>query len=385
MHAKRFLHKLLGISIHEKRKQLLEEVLTVLVKLKQMSLTAVGRGFDNGTQERSGIQKMNRLLGNEYYQEKNKGIYGETCSYVVGMKQRPVLIVDWSKLPNVEACVLRASYASEGRAITIYEEVHESKRLGNHKVHVKFLEELKSLLPEVCCPIIVTDAGFKNPWFKAVLKLSWDYIGRVRGKTKYTDGKEYLPCEALHGKATETPAYLGEKKLSRKGSLGTHFYIVRQTLKGRICKDKKGKKSRDKDSINYGRSYREPWLLVSSLSGVMAAKKVSNIYKRRMTIEESFRDMKSSRYGLSMEENKTQKQARLIVWLMLAALACLWAWIVGYVAEKAGLHRQFQANTIRNRRVLSFFYLGCQVIRKNTKIPIDFRTIQFFNEETFYA
>ncbi len=48
---------------------------------------------------------------------------------------------------------------------------------------------------------------------------------------------------------------------------------------------------------------------------------------------------------------------------MLVALASLVSMLVGIAAEKAGLHRRYQANTIRHRRVLSFVYLGREVIR----------------------
>ena len=94
-----------------------------------------------------------------------------------------------------------------------------------------------------------------------------------------------------------------------------------------------------------------------------------------MTIEENFRDVKSVETGFSMNENKTIKAERLIIWLMLSALASLIAWMVGYTAEQLKLHYQFQANTCRNKRVLSFFYLGCQVIKKKMEIPIDFEKI----------
>jgi hypothetical protein len=48
----------------------------------------------------------------------------------------------------------------------------------------------------------------------------------------------------------------------------------------------------------------------------------------------AFRDAKSTEFGFSMNENKTIKADRYIVWLMLATLASLIAWIVGYAAEQ---------------------------------------------------
>ena len=83
-----------------------------------------------------------------------------------------------------------------------------------------------------------------------------------------------------------------------------------------------------------------------------------------MTIEGSFRDAKSTEFGFSLNENKTIKACRYTVWLIISTLAYIVAWVVGLTAKKAGLHYDFQANTYRHRRVLSFFYLGCQIIRK---------------------
>jgi len=40
------------------------------------------------------------------------------------------------------------------------------------------------------------------------------------------------------------------------------------------------------------------------------------------------------------------------------------SWLTGKVAELKNVHRQYQANTIKNRNVLSTFYLGCRVLNK---------------------
>jgi hypothetical protein len=115
------------------------------------------------------------------------------------------MIVDWSAIPNSrrstkqeEYQVLRASYAAEGRSMTLYEEVHPRSKLNNSSVHKNFLKHLNALLPEDCKPCIITDAGFKNPWFKAMLKLGWDYIGRIRGDVHFDDGKGFKPTASLH-------------------------------------------------------------------------------------------------------------------------------------------------------------------------------------------
>jgi len=45
------------------------------------------------------------------------------------------------------------------------------------------MTKLKMMLPKSCKPIIVTDAGFRIPWFQLVESLGWDFIGRVRNRT----------------------------------------------------------------------------------------------------------------------------------------------------------------------------------------------------------
>jgi hypothetical protein len=372
MHVGTFLHNLLAPVTHKSRCNVLTEIVNGIIRSKQLQLSAVGRSLDSPISERSGIRKVDRFLANKFWQTESKMIYGVFVKLLIGSKTRPLIIVDWTKLPNCKQYAIRAALAAEGRALTLYEEVHPKEEENSPVVHKYFLRKLKSMLPKGCNPIIVTDAGFKNPWFKEVQKLKWDYVGRIRGEghCKSEDDADFFPHKELHQKATEEPQYLGEKILTKKNSLNTHFYAVKYKNKGRKNLTKKGNSSKHKDSLSYSKSYREPWLLVSSLHGHGAAKKVVKIYYKRMTIEEAFRDMKSSRYGLGMDKNKTIKIERLTTWLLLNMITCFLAWFVGREAEKAKLHYQFQANSTKNRRVLSFFYLGCQIIKKTGKLLI---------------
>lgn len=79
----------------------------------------------------------------------------------------------------------------------------------------------------------------------------------------------------------------------------------------------------------------------------------------RMQIEEGFRDLKSTNVA-------TQHIYRLHVFFLIAVLACILAWIIGWVAEQNNLQRQYQANSTKNRRVLSLFYLGYRIILRET-------------------
>jgi hypothetical protein len=370
MHVKGFLHKILAPVIHKARVKVLSEIVTAAINTKKLTLTALGRGIDSSLQERSGIQKVNRLLGNKSLSADYVSIAKAVSILLIGNKRYPEIIVDWTKYPNSEDAVIRAALAVEGRALTLYEERHPIKKMGNKKVQKSFLKTLKQVIPAGCRAIIVTDAGFHNDWFKEVLKLDWDYVGRIRGMRKYRtpDSKRFISCGNLFKQATKKVKSLGKLVLTRKNPTESYFFIVKGKLKGRKALTKQGKVRRDKDSKAYSRAHREPWLLASSLTGRNAAKKVEHIYSRRMTIEEAFRDLKSVRYGFGLDESKTRIKGRRDILLLIAMLASLIAWLTGKAGEKMKLQYQFQSNSIKHRRVISLFYLGCQLVRK--KIPI---------------
>src|SRR5690606_36181930 len=106
-------------------------------------------------------------------------------------------------------------------------------------------------------------------------------------------------CTALYKLATSAPKYLGDMVLNKKNNIQTSFYIIKQRHKGRKHFLQDGNTSKERTSREYAHTNSKPWLLVSSLKGAFVAKKVVLIYKRRMAIEESFRDFKSSQYGFS--------------------------------------------------------------------------------------
>lgn len=372
MHISKILPKILLSSIHKTRIKTLEALLIGLIDCKELKLSSLGRALNND-KERYGIQRVNRFLGNVFFQKESLTVYKCIASFVIGIKH-PNILVDWSSLSNShyltkggEHCLLRASLAAEGRAITLYEEVHPKKLESNPKVHANFLKRLSCLLPSDCIPCIITDSGFKTPWFRAVNALGWDYIGRVAcGTSCYDDGNGFRSVKELFQLATQTPRFIGSYVLTKSNQLTTNFYLYKGKPKGRHkwTKTLPKKISKDKDTQKHGKAYREPLVLVSSLSGFQNAKNIINRYQSRMSIEENIRDTKSVKTGFSMNENHTIKPERYIVWFVLNALAGLIAWIVGFAAERQKLHFQFQANSYKTRRVLSFFYLGCRIIKR---------------------
>jgi hypothetical protein len=84
-----------------------------------------------------------------------------------------------------------------------------------------------------------------------------------------------------------------------------------------------------------------------------------------MQIEEAFRDTKSTRIGFSLSESLTRNLQRLEILLLIGALATFQTWLLGVLAELKQWHRQYQSNSNKKRRVLSIFFIGCQIAKEN--------------------
>lgn len=375
MHVRQFLHNLLLPVMHLKRLQTLILLVSAVLSEKKLSVTHLGRSMKNDAYEKSNIKRSDRFLSNKQLHKERASIYAAIIMILIGSQKRPRIIVDWSHVPNTTRYILRAALVGQGRALTLYEEVYPKKLENNPAVHKRFLNRLKTFLPAACLPIMVTDAGFGNPWFKAVSDLGWDYIGRVRGKKKVflKSDEMWRSYKEIGERATVDGEYLGQGELTKKNSLRAHFYLIKLPKKYRFRLNKLKKRSHYKKDIEHSKAANEPWLLVSSLAQARAS--VFRAYTSRMTIEEGFRDLKSSQYGFSFEQACSTKIKRIQILLMIAMLAATFAYLIGWLAEKNNWHLKFQAHSSKNRRILSLFYLGCRIIKKEFSIT----------SKTFYA
>ncbi len=159
----------------------------------------------------------------------------------------------------------------------------------------------------------------------------------------------------------------------------TNLYRIKNISKGRKSLNLNKQRKNDTQSKKHSKSAKEAWVLATSLphNKHSSAKRVVNIFKNRMQIEEGFRDLKSSKYGFSFEEAFSKSIKRIEVLLLIAMLAALIAWLVGYIGESKGLQYQFQANSIKKHRVLSLFYLGCQILRRRIHFTLTELQIAF--------
>lgn len=338
-----------------------------LINGAALTLTSMGRHAASlqGKSEKHAIKRIDRLLGSQSLYQNRPSFY-QVIARLFITTPHPLIHVDWSSVYNYNFVMLRAAISIGGRAVTIYEEVHPEKKHTNHQVHLSFIANLKKILPEGTQPIICTDAGFKIPWFKAVEAQQWYWLARTRGTVKCQrkgehDWHEVSQCHHL---ALSIASELKDVILSK-----SHQFVCRGVLfKGRKMYrhnlNRKGVTTKCKTNIKSSKSAKEPWFLVSNLpKNTFKPQHLVNMYKRRMAIEESFRDCKNEYYGLGLSRSLSRSVERLQVILLLSMMVQFYLYCVGKAAEVVGYHRQFQANTVKNKRVLSYGYLALRILQ----------------------
>lgn len=186
--------------------------------------------------EKHKIKRVDRLCSNIYLHRDIEFIYTRMTYLLVGTMQQPIIHIDWSDLDDrKQHFLIRASLAAQGRSLTLYEEIHPLNKKEKPRTHLLFLTKLKAMLPNGCKPIIVTDAGFRIPWFKQVLSLDWDYVGRFRNRThcRKSPVLQWYPVKKLYAQASSAAKNLGVYLLGEQTSFSSRLVIFKRDPKGR--------------------------------------------------------------------------------------------------------------------------------------------------------
>ena len=356
-------HTLIG---HSARQSALLKLVSALLGGSKLSVTQLGRHRAGPAYTKHHIKAADRLLGNRHLHAERDGIYRAIARTLLTGIKRPIVLVDWSDADlRRRWLMIKAAVAVSGRAVSVYEKVYPMKRYNSPKAHREFLCALKAALPDGCQPIIVTDAGFRGPWFKAVEAHGWDWVGRIRNKIKYyrDDTKRWQYTDSLYKHATSRVRYVGDVGLSPRHGYRFRMYLVR-AYKPRVGRPPltrpQGGRVRQ-----YRRLHRAPWLLATSFHHHQGrSQRIARLYAQRMQIEETFRDMKNPRWGFGLNYARCNDGRRLEVLLLIAALASLVLWLVGVYGRVRNWVRRLQANTETCRPVLSIFFVGQQLLRR---------------------
>ncbi|EGQ9765780.1 IS4 family transposase, partial [Vibrio alginolyticus] len=195
----------------------------------------------------------------------------------------------------------------------------------------------------------------------------WYWLSRVRGKVQFAElgAENWQPVSSLHSKASSRAKSLGCQKLTKSNAINCQIALYKALPKGRKNQRSTRTNCHHPSAKVYSDSAKEPWVLATNLpTTVRTPKQLVKLYEKRMQIEETFRDLKSPAYGLGLRQSRTSRPERFDIILLIALMLQLMFWLAGTHAQRQGWDRHFQANTVRNRNVLSTVRLGMEVLRR---------------------
>lgn len=230
--------------------------------------------------------------------------------------------------------VMKLSRQIRGRAVPLLWHCDRlaGRPMSQDRVVLDLLQRAAHALPAGARVTLLADRGLSWP---AVLDFcvrhGWHYVLRIQGQTRVRlpDGRE-LRADALTPRA------------------GTRWYGAAQVFKKagwRACNV----------VARWPAGCEQPWLLVTDLpaNGLRCRQ-----YRKRMRIEESFRDEKS--HGFQWQQSRIREPAHASRLLLVMALAMSMAIRLGLLLIKTGQRHRLER---RHRRTYSVFQLGLRHVQ----------------------
>lgn len=349
-------------AIHASRRRVLGALVGAAMCGHCLSLTRLSRAVQGTGCLKASIKRVERLIGNARIEQETQIVGCQLLKQLCRVREPLIIAVDWSALnPGGTLVELRAAVTrlGMGRALTVYQQVYPVAKLGNAKAERELLETLRGWISEDMQVIVVSDAGFRRPWFMQVERCGWSWIGRIRrGVHVSRDGRVWVSAEQWFEQAKSKARRWANCYLSKKAPWLCDMVVYKAHSRRRKLYRRPGHGSSSKAVKEARARAREPWVLAHS--GELKAYRPDEIvamYERRMHIEECFRDTKSAVYGMGLEIARSRLQVRLQALLLIATLAAFLLWHIGQMAEAEGLHRRLKATT-RVGRELSVITLA---------------------------
>jgi len=367
--VREFVHKHLSL-IHGARRELLCAAVSAVMAGQLLSLSRLARALMGQGTYKAALKRVDRWMGNARTGQEAQ-VLGAALLRRWGLGAQPLVIaVDWSEVApdgafvELRACLTRPGM---GRGLTLYQQVYPESKLGNAKAERALLKQLHAWMPASAHVIIVSDAGFRRPWFTQVERLGWSWIGRIRGSVKVSRlDSPWQQARTWFAQASGKACRWKDCWLTQEHRFACDMVLYRARVVGRKRYGRAGHGSTPRAQGAARASAHEPWLLAHSARlRSFRADEIVAMYGWRMQIEENFRDSKSIPLGMGLEVSQSRTAPRLHALLLIGTLAAFLLWHIGQLAEAEGLHLRFKATT-REARELSVITLAKFLCAFNT-------------------
>ena len=189
MHAQRIVDRFVNerLALHAARRPSWGAAIWAAMRGRVLSLSSLARAIAGGGTVKSALKRMERLIGGARVESEAQEVAAALLGGWRCLGVPLAIAVDWSALdPGSRHVEWRAAvtWLGMGRGLTVYSRVCPLRQLGSAKVERALLAALRGWIAADVQVVIVTDAGFRRPWFAQVEALGWGWIGRVRAGVK---------------------------------------------------------------------------------------------------------------------------------------------------------------------------------------------------------
>ena len=331
-----FVREILEDDFHAMRVLSLANAVTGAVHAAALSIHAIGAALAAASDlnKKHAVKQVDRMLSNAGIVMDE--VFPVWAAFVLAGRKKARIALDWTDFEKDDQVTLAAYLITDhGRATPLVWRTYAKSSLKGQQAdyEAEFMDLLGLTIPEDVDVTIVADRGFASvERYEHLSVLGFKYIIRFRGDIQVTDtdgttqtGHQWVPP---NGRARR----IEQAKVTATKSMVPVVICV--------------KKAKMADS----------WCLATNHAELTSAE-IINLYGRRFTIEETFRDVKDQRFGMGLKATSIRNPERRDRLLFVAALAHALLSLLGAAGERAGMDRLMKVNTSKTRQ-LSLYRQG---------------------------
>ena len=337
-------------DLHAKRVASLAGAAVGVLEGAALGIHAIGRALAiaEGLKGKHAVKQVDRMLSNQGIDVWR--LFGSWVPFVVADRPEIITALDWTDFDaDNQSTIVLSMITSHGRATPLlWKTVVKSKLKGWRNEHEDvLLERFRQVLPEGVNATVLADRGFGDQALYELLKdqLGLDFVVRFRGIIKVTsaDGETRPAEDWVPGNGR--PLLLRDAQVTK----------TRRQIGAVVCVKAKGMKA--------------AWHLATSHRQKTGAE-IVQLYAKRFTIEETFRDQKNLRFGMGLSDTRIGDPARRDRLFLISAIAIALLTILGAAGEAIGIDKYLKANTVK-KRTLSLLNQGLLHYSALPKMKLD--------------
>jgi hypothetical protein len=349
-----FLTSLFAEDLHAKRILSLSQCTLGVIHAASLAVHSIGIGMAEArdVDPKHAIKQVDRMLS-------NRGInvwalFRLWVPFVLGNRRDIVVALDWTEHDHDDQTTIALNLVTaHGRATPlIWKTVVKSALKDNrNEFEDEVIRRLHEVLPSGVRVTLLADRGFGDQKLYLMLAtLAFHYVIRFR---------EIITVTASNGESHPAGEWVpsnGRSRMVRDASVTQDRCPVPAVVCVKEC------------------GMKDSWCLATSRID-LGAKNVVELYGKRFTIEENFRDTKDQKFGLGLSSTHIGTPSRRDRLLLIAGVAQALLTLLGAAGEALGMDRLLKANTVKRRthslyRQGVHYYNAIPRMRESRLVPL---------------